>query len=83
MNDSVLERLPGPGPQKVSVSSLGEVLAAVHAIRMASRDRKRFKTLLEELADRRTHAELADRLAALEKGKWTVVSAPELDELLS
>ena len=80
---SILEALPESSPQKVTVSSLGEVLAAVNGIRAAGRDRKLFKVLLEELDDRRTRHELADRLQSLEKGEWTVVSSDDLDELLS
>ena len=79
----ILEPLPGSGPKKVTVLSLGAALAAVHRLRGASEDRKLFKLILEELDDRRTRRELADRLDALERREWTVVSDSELDDLLS
>jgi len=83
IDGGVLELLPGSGPKKVTVLSLGAALAAVHRLREASADRKLFKLVLEELDDRRTRRELADRLDALERREWTVVSDDELDDLLS
>ena len=62
--------------------SLGAALAVVHRLRGAGQDRKLFKLVLEELDDRRTRRELADRIEALERREWTAVSDRELDDLL-
>ena len=79
----ILEPLPGSTPKKVTVLSLGAALAAVHRLRGASKDGKLFKVVLEELDDRRTRRQLADRINALERREWTVVGDTELDDLLS
>ncbi len=82
IDGGVLEPLAGASPQKVTVLSLGAALAAVHRIRGAGQDRRLFKLVLEELDDRRTRRELADRIGALERREWTAVSDTELDDLL-
>jgi hypothetical protein len=83
IDGGILEPLPGSTPKKVTVLSLGAALVAVHRIRGASQDRKLFKLVLEELEDRRTRRDLADRIDALQRREWTVVTDTELDDLLS
>lgn len=63
--------------------SLAAALAAVRRVRDAGQDRYLFKLTLEELTDRRTRRELADRLEALERREWTVVNDGELADLLT
>ncbi|MCU0269102.1 MAG: hypothetical protein MUF83_10685 [Acidimicrobiales bacterium] len=82
IDGGILELVAGSTPKKVTVLSLGAALAAVHRIRAAGQDRNLFKLVLDELDDRRTRRELADRIDALERRAWTAVSDADLDDLL-
>lgn len=82
IDGGVLEPLADATPQKVTVVSLGAALAAVGRLRGAGQDRRLFKLILEELDDRRTRRELADRIGALERREWAAASDTDLDDLL-
>lgn len=62
----VLEAVPSARPAAVTTRSLGEALAAASEIRTAGADERLLRRVLDELEDRRTRVELADRLADLD-----------------
>jgi hypothetical protein len=60
-----LDLMPGVRPAAVTARSLGEAVAASSDIRTIGKDERLLRRVLDELADRRTRAELADRLDEL------------------
>lgn len=62
----VLEPVPDARPAAVTTRSLGEALAAASEIRAAGADERLLRRVLDELEDRRTRLELADRLAEVD-----------------
>ncbi len=63
----VLEPVPEARPAAVTTRSLGEALAAASQIRAAGKDERLLRRVVDELEDRRTRAELGDRIAELDE----------------
>lgn len=61
----VLEPVPEARPAAVTTRSLGEALAAASEVRAAGTDERLLRRVLDEIEDRRTRVEIADRLEEL------------------
>ena len=69
MARGVLGRVADARPTTVTARSLGEALAATSEIRAVGRDERLLRRVLDELEDRRTRAELGDRIHELQSRK--------------
>lgn len=67
----------------MTADSLGEALAALTELRKADASGPLAGRVLEVVQDRRTRAELADRIAELDEDDWVSIDMDNLDDLFS